>query len=41
MVVSSRLDNSKFNVELGTFFKPKKFKLLNNESEANKTIETC
>ena len=41
MVFSSPLDQSKFNVELGTFFKPKKFKLFNNESEADKIIETC
>ena len=41
MVVSSSLDQSKFNVELGTLFQPKKFKLFNSESEANKIIETC
>ena len=41
MVVSSPLDQSKFNLELGTFFKPKKFKLFHSESEANKIIEIC
>ena len=41
MVVSSPLDQPKFNVELGTFFKLKKFKLFNSESEANMIIETC
>ena len=41
MVVSSPLDQSKFNVELGTFYKPKKFKLFNSESETNKIIEAC
>ena len=40
MVVSSLLDQPNFNVELGTFFKPKKFKLLNSESDANKIIKT-
>ena len=41
MVVRSPLDQSKFNVKLGTFFKPKKFKLFDSESEANEIIETC
>ena len=41
MVVSSPLDQSKFNVELGTFFKPKKFKLFYRESKAKKIIEAC
>ena len=41
MVVNSPVDQSEFNVELRTFFKPKKFKVFNSESEANKIIETC
>ena len=41
MAVSSALDQSKFNVELKTFFEPKKFRLFNSESEANKIMETC
>ena len=41
MVVSFPLDQSKFNVELGIFSEPKKFKLFNSEREVNKIIETC
>ena len=41
MVISSPMDQSKLNAELGAFFNSKKFKLFNNESEANKIIETC
>ena len=39
MVVRSPLDLSKFNVELGTFFKPKKFKLFNRESEQRRLLK--